>query len=421
MSILGYSASYFLPQYWVNTPLYGEKIIPLLDYILSTDFEKTELLASAFYNIESKYKNTQDLPIECIEAIIEECGYGYIRNLVGRDSDSLRVLVYLLVMLHQLKGSKLGVKTVLEFLRSPDDALTVSYVGNPEVSPTNEVSEFSVDDYAVYSNFMASGKFSINFQIRTGENFGVDQCIASSLSHGFYLGVDAGGHLVLKVGQQIGGQRAWQEVNGEETFYSARVLKPKTNYYIVMEFDGNEYSIRVSTDGEKYLYYITVPSSVPLSITGGTVCIGIDRSTNVVQYPFGGSISLAPFTISSDNVIVTQWFETLPVEEENTFTVESELDVGLVSASFFVNFARFVEKYVYPTLKAFKAKLTMKSKVTFLPFTRQKVTYIASNIGYTVQNFMVEEENNNENHIPYKVEDGGDSHEDFYVQKSTSD
>ena len=26
MSILGYSSAYFLPQYWANTPLYGEKI-----------------------------------------------------------------------------------------------------------------------------------------------------------------------------------------------------------------------------------------------------------------------------------------------------------------------------------------------------------------------------------------------------------
>jgi hypothetical protein len=60
MSILGYSSSYFLPKYWANTPFYGEKLIPLLDYILSTDYVHTEQLATAFYNIESKYKNTAD-------------------------------------------------------------------------------------------------------------------------------------------------------------------------------------------------------------------------------------------------------------------------------------------------------------------------------------------------------------------------
>ena len=105
--------------------------------------------------------------------------------------------------------------------------------------------------------------------------------------------------------------------------------------------------------------------------------------------------------------------------EENTFELESELDVGLVSATFFTQFARFVEKYVYPTLKAFKAKLTMKGKITFLPYTRQRVTYIASNVGETVENFMVEEANNNESHIPYEVDDGQGSHEDFFVQKSS--
>lgn len=421
MSILGYSASYFLPQYWVNTPLYGEKILPLLDYVLSTDYEKTELLASAFYNIESKYKNTADLPIEYIEAIVEECGYGYIRNLLGQDNDSLRVLVYLLVMIHQLKGSKRGIEAVLELLRSPDDALLLSYVGNPTISAINEVSDFSVDDYVVYSNFNALGKFSINFQIRTGSNFNVDQCIASSMSYGYYLGIDGLGHITLRLGQQLSGRRAWQEINGETLFTSARVLRPETNYYITISFDGSEYSVKVSLDGEKYNYYLIIPSSTPLDIVGGYVYLGVDGSTSEIQSPFKGKILLAPFTISSDNVVLTQWFETTPVNEENTFTLESELDAGMVGATFFMQFSKFVEKYVYPTLKAFKAKLALKGKVTYLPYTRQRVTYVASNIGYSLQNFMVEEENNNISHIPFEVEGGQVNYEDFLVQQSTED
>lgn len=416
MSILGYSAAYFLPQYWVNTPLYGEKLIPLLDYVLSTDYEKTELLASAFYNIESKYRNTADLPIECIEEIIDESGYTYIRNLLGQDSDSLRVLVYLLVMVHELKGSRKGIEAIMELLRSPEDPLVLSYVGDPEVTPTNEVSGFTINDYIIYSNFSAANKFNINFQIRTGGTFLREQCIASSINYGFYLGIDAVGHLVLKVGQQKSGQRAWQEIGGTDTFISAKVLRPETNYYIVLSYDGNEYSVRVSTDGQKYSYYLTIPSVTPLDIVGGYIYIGVDRSTDQVQYPFEGEISLAPFTISSDGVILTQWFETLPVGEENTFALESEIDVGLVSVSFFTQFARFVEKYVYPTLKAFKAKLTMKGKVTFLPYTRQRVTYIASNLADSLQNFMVIEEETKDKHIPYEVEDGSGSHEDFLVQ-----
>ena len=40
-------------------------------------------LATAFYNIESKYTNSADLPVGVIEEIIDENGYGYIRNLLG--------------------------------------------------------------------------------------------------------------------------------------------------------------------------------------------------------------------------------------------------------------------------------------------------------------------------------------------------
>ena len=418
MSILGYSAAYFLPSYWVNTPLYGEKILPLIDYVLSTDYEKTDLLASAFYNMESKYRNTADLPIECIEEIIDESGYTYIRNLLGQDDDSLRVLVYLLVLIHQLKGSKKGIETVMELLRSPEDALTISYVGSPTVSAINEVSDFTVNDYVVYSNFAATGKFNVTFQIRTGSNFLHEQCIASSSNYGFYLGIDNEGHLILKVGQQNSGLRAWQEIGGTDTFISAKVLRPLSNYYIILSYDGNEYSVRVSIDGEKYGYYLTIPSQVPLDIIGGYIYMGIDRSTSTTQYPFEGEISLAPFTISSDNVVLTQWFETSPMMEENTFELESELDAGLVSATFFTQFARFVEKYVYPTLKAFKAKLTMKGKVTFLPYVRQRVTYIASNIEDSAQNFMVKEKDSDDSYIPYQVESTQGDHEDFFVPKS---
>lgn len=421
MSILGYSAAYFLPQYWVNTPLYGEKIIPLLDYVLSTDYEKTELLATAFYNIESKYKNTADLPIECIEEIINESGYKYIRDLLGQDDESLKLLVYLLVMIHQLKGSDKGIKLVLELLKSPDDALTISYVGTPTVSITNEVSGFTVNDYVVYSNFTASEKFNINFQIRTSDSFIQEQCIASSPSYGFYLGIDTESHLVLKVGQQAGGHRSWQNVGGTDTFVSVRTLRPDTNYYITFAFDGNEYSLRVSTDGDKYNYYVVVPSSTSMEIINGLACIGVDKSATETRYPYQGDIYLAPFTVSSDNVKFTQWFETLPVGEENTFELESELDAGLISANFFSQFAKFVKQYVYPTLKAFKAKLALKGEITFLPYTRQKVTYIASNIYDSVENFKVEDAVNNEEHIPYEVDDGQASHEDFLVQRSSQE
>lgn len=415
MSILGYSASYFLPQYWVNTPLYGEKIIPLLDYILSTDYEKTEQLASAFYNIESKYRNTQDLPIDQIQAIIDECGYGYASALLSQDETSLRVLVYLLVMIHQLKGSARGIKTVMEMLRSPDDALILSYIGNPIVSGNSEVSGFTTSDFVMYTNFSAAGIFEINFQIRTGSSFTQEQCIASVSNYGFYLGIDVGGRLVLKLGTTSSGQRVWQEIEGETLFVSTRVLRINTNYNITFSYNGTEYMIKVNVDGTTY-YYLSVPSKEPLEINGGYIYLGIDKSTNTTRFPFGGYISLAPFTVASDNVVLTQWFETFPVDKEDTFKIESDLDVGAINADFFVNFGRFVEKYVYPTLILFRATLAIRNKITFLPYSRQRITYIVSNMREGSEPYMVTQPNISADYIPYRVEGEADDPEDYMVK-----
>lgn len=421
MSILGYSAAYFLPKYWVNTPLYGEKIIPLLDYVLSTDYAHTDKLASAFYNIESKYKNTSDLPIDRIEAIIEESGYKYIRDLLGNDEESLKLLVYLLVLVHELKGSKKGIETVLSLLKGNEDDMELSFVGNPYVNAAKEVSDFTVSDYVVYSNFsVKKSNFEMTFQIKTGKNFNEEQCIASSAEHGFYLGINTEGKIVLKLGQDVEGVRAWQEIDGKVEFVSDKTLNTNTNYYISFIYSGYDYVVKVSANGGNYLYYVAVESNTPLGITGGYLYLGIDKSTPTAKYPFQGSISLAPVSVSSSNVSITQWFETFPVGEEDTFMVDAEVDVGLISSEFFVKFAKFAEKYVYPSLKVFRARLSLKSKVTFLPYVRQRVTYVASNVADTLENFMVVDENDTDTHIPYEVEDGDGAHENYFVQRPNS-
>ena len=289
MSILGYSSSYFLPKYWANTPFYGEKLIPLLDYILSTDYVHTEQLATAFYNIESKYKNTADLPIEQIEAIIEESGYDYIRELLGQDEDSIRLLVYLLVLIHQLKGSKKGIELVLSLLKSPEEGVKIEYVGNLEKRIGNEITGFSPNSYIAASNFnLGEDSFSLNFQIRTGNSFETEQCIASAPNYGFYLGIDTNGRIVLKIGEANSSiaKRGWQEIGGETVFKSDRVLERNTLYYINFEFSGYDYSVRVSQDGKKYTYYKVVSSSTPLGITNDVLFIGIDNSENTYRYPF---------------------------------------------------------------------------------------------------------------------------------------
>ena len=416
MSILGYSSSYFLPQYWANTPLYGEKIIPLLDYILSTDYSNADVLATAFYNIESKYTNSTDLPIEVIEEIIEESGYGYVRNLLGDDEDSLKLLVYTLVMVHQLKGSRRGIETVLNMLRSKEDDLEISVVGSPVINLQREASEFTVNDFISYINFnVGDNPFEINFEIITGDSFGEEQCIASCSNYGFYLGIDTDGRVVFSVGQQLQGMRGWQVIDGSTRLVSRRTLNKNTKYYIKLNYSGYDYTVQVSLNGETYYYYIMAESDIPMSVYTGVIFIGIDKSTGILRYPFKGIISLAPFSVSSNNVKLTQWFEKFPVGDENTFEVDAEVDVGLVSSDFFTNFALFVERYVYPTLAAFKAKITLKAKIVFLPYMRQRVTYVMSNTDFNKEYFMAQDDNysGSDDGVPFKVKELEYSDEDY--------
>ena len=382
MSILGYSASYFLPEYWSNTPLYGEKILPLIDYILSTDFVQADKLANAFYIIENKYKNTADLPIDAIEAIIEESGYGYVKDLLGEDEDSLRLLVYLLVLIHQLKGSKLGIEVVLNLLKKGSDALVFGVVGKPTITSSRDVSNFSIADYVLYSGFTTdSSPFELTFQIRTSDNFRAEQCIASCGLYGFYLGIDTQGRLALSLGSKS--RTSWDIANKTR---SISILTPSTNYYVKLTFDGYEYDVKVSTDGgNKYSDYITVSSNVPTEIHKSIMYVGVDNSTGEISKPFLGFINLTPFAMDVQNIEIKEWFEEFPIVDEdgnnispeNTFIVKSDLDLGVVGTDFFKNFAEFVRKYVYPTLRAFEARTTFQSNLTFLPYVRQNIKYVA--------------------------------------------
>ena len=405
MSILGYSSAYFLPQYWANTPLYGEKIIPLLDYILSTDYQYTDKLASAFYDIESKYKNTADLPIDKIEAIIEESGYGYVRDLLGRDEESLRLLVFLLVLINELKGSKRGIETVLNLLKTRGDELELHIVGNPSVTPAREVTNFSDTSYISYSNFtVGNNPFELTFNIRTDDTLDTDQCIASSPEYGFYLGINSDAQIVLRLGQAGSSGRSWQTFNGRNTNISNKPLQPSTEYFIKFAFNGSAYDISVSENDTVYSNFLSLESSTGLGINKGTLLVGIDGSTSTLRNPFLGVIKLGPLSVSANNIKITQWYETFPVDIEDTYSIEADVDVNLMSSNFFVQFAKFAERYVYPSLKAFKAKMALSSKITFLPWVRQKVTYVASNLGNPDYNtFQVLKENSSDEREFYNV------------------
>ena len=371
MSILGYSSSYFLPQYWSNTPLYGEKILPLIDYILSNDYEYSDSLAQAFYAIEDKYKNTQDLPIEYIEEIIDENGYSYVKDLLGNNEDSIRLLVVLVGLVHQLKGTKLGIQVVLNLLKRDNNVMTMQVIGEPTITSTRYISNISESDYVVYKGFVATGNnvdVSLSFGVKDFKNA---QTVASTNNYGFSIGVNTDRQLTLNLGSD---RTSW---NIGHNLRSDKILSPGTEYYIRLLYDGYEYALQVSTDGKKYETWISRESKESLNIYKGSLYLGVDASEGTIRNPLNGYINFSNFTIGTSNTEITQWFEQTPVGPENTFMIKTDLDVELISSDFFEKFSEFIKNYVYPTLTAFEANLRLKASVTVLPFARQKITYNA--------------------------------------------
>ena len=375
MSILGYSSSYFLPEYWANTPLYGEKIIPLIDYILSNDFTESDKLAGAFYDLANKYKNTPNLPLDKIEAIIEESGYGYIRDLLGRDEDSIRLLVSLLVLIHDLKGSGIGIEVVLNLLQGNAKGMVLGIAGKPTLSKGNILSNITTSNYAYLTGFSPKDdSFELKFKFRTSDNFNNSQCISSAgnFTYALTIGTDRKLHLFLGNNQEN-----WNIVHNAigDNF----LLQANTTYYVKLSFDGSLYTVSYSLDDKKYESCIEVYSKEALNKESEIVYMGVNRSEGAPFHPFKGSIDLGLIVLNVDTITVEEWFEHIPVEEENTYSVRAELDITLISSDFFEKFFTFACKYVYPTLKRFEARFTLESNITVLPYTYQRMKYIAAN------------------------------------------
>ena len=384
MSILGYSTSYFLPEYWANTPLYGEKIIPLLDYMLSMEYEDASSLAQAFYTIENKYKNQADIPLEVVEAIIDENGYSYVKDLLANNEESIRLLLALMVLVHQLKGTKLGIIAVLNLLRRDNSIISLQVVGNPKISePLREISNFSVNDYVLLTGFNASGdNIELNLKF-SGFTLGQEQCIASVADHGFYIGIDPSGHLVLSLSSN---RITWDILDHA---VSTRTLNIGNYYYLRLIYDGYEYSLQVSMDGKTYETWISEESSESLNINSGTIFLGVDNSEGILRYPFSGYINYSDFSVGTDNIEIEQWFEQTPVGPENTFIIKTDIDADLIGFDFFDKFSKFIKNYVYPSLTAFTANLRFRGALTFLPYIRSRITFVASGSLSLMEPFLV--------------------------------
>lgn len=142
--MLGHSVSYYLPSFWATTPLYAEKIIPFLDNALSVSSPQADKLARAYYDIWNKYRNPADMTDESIKAFIKDHGYEYILNLLSASSETLQTLLFLLPMIHYLKGSKYGVELIFSLLQLNAIKINTDIVEWWQANPVAEEDTFSI-------------------------------------------------------------------------------------------------------------------------------------------------------------------------------------------------------------------------------------------------------------------------------------
>lgn len=115
--MLGHSVQYYLPHFWATTPLYSEKIIPLLDSLLSVDSPHADKLALAYYDIWNKVTSPENMTESSIEEYIKDHGYAYLLDLLSLSGDTLQNVLFLLPLIHYLKGSRKGLEVVLSLLQ----------------------------------------------------------------------------------------------------------------------------------------------------------------------------------------------------------------------------------------------------------------------------------------------------------------
>lgn len=143
--MLGHSVSYYLPKAWAMAPLYSEKIIPLLDHLLSVEAPNADKLALAYYDIWNKYTNPEDMTDDSIREFIKDHGYGYILDLLSITHDTLQNLLLLLPLIHFLKGSREGLEVVMSLLQVSSREVRTEIKVWHELDPLGEEDTFEIE------------------------------------------------------------------------------------------------------------------------------------------------------------------------------------------------------------------------------------------------------------------------------------
>lgn len=143
--MLGHSVSYYLPRTWAQTPLYAEKIIPLLDHMLSVESPYADKLALAYYDIWNKYTAPEEMTSESIRAYIRDHGYGYILDLLYVSDTNLQNLLFLMPLIHYLKDTKKGLEIVFSLMQSSVGSIGTNITAWHETNPVGEEDTFTIE------------------------------------------------------------------------------------------------------------------------------------------------------------------------------------------------------------------------------------------------------------------------------------
>ncbi len=188
--------------------------------------------------------------------------------------------------------------------------VNASKVGAVNLSDNGIASGFTTTAYLSKAITLSSDRtnvFPIRFNITTGGDITTDQFIAviDGWCMQLHIGTDSKFHLWLGTGS------SWDIADGTA---GQTVLSANTNYELVLDYDGNEYTLQVITNGNTptVVNDIVLASTTMICTGARTLYIGIDYGHTM---PFLGTINVPGCSIDNS------WHGTFSKTSKNGFVI----------------------------------------------------------------------------------------------------
>ena len=217
--------------------------------------------------------------------------------------------------------------------------------------------------------------FPIVYEFTTGDNVTTRQTLLSSL-YNIAVNIAVTGKLDLSLSSNGTAFDIANELAG------TTVLTPNTNYKVVVDYDGTNYTLELtdlSSEEATTTTEITLASSsLPI---GGSVITNFGNSISTTQ-PFFGSIEISRCSIAG-NLIID---ESLPLGKA-TLTSDSITDI---TNNYDIDFINPLEEVTLHTKESYKKITSEKlTEIDFIPFTFVDLDYssfktVTANTSYTL-------------------------------------